>query len=239
MRFNARFMTRWGVTFQTEAGDSRHSYRDFGLLPAAPPDFGMPKVKTSQVDIPGMDGVLDLTEAFGVPRYGSRPGSFTYYLPTRYEAEQNALHAEVANLLHGKVWRVIPDESPDAYYSGRLAVGPIVRSGSGLPTFTITGDLDPFRYLPDNASYDVFEISGYHNTVTITSTPLGGTPSVRNDAEEVMILTIGNTEYQLQPDEWVTLDAVTLPRSTEQVTWDVSCPGGSGTLTVWFARGTF
>ena len=237
MRIFYQFIHRWGLTFRTSAGDSWHSYRDLGLLPASPPDFGMPKVKAELVEIPGMDGALDLTEAFGVPRYGTRPGSFTYYLPSRYEAEQDALHAAAANLLHGKVWQITPDESPDAYYSGRLAVGPIVRSPGSLPTFTITGDLDPFRDLPDTD--DEFEIDGYHNTVTVTSTPLGGTPRFYNDSGELMLLTADNTEYQIPTGAWTELDGVELPRAAQAVTWDVSCPGGSGTLTVRFTRGIF
>lgn len=236
MRQNPRFLTRWGVTFRTDAGERWHSYRDFGLLPAAPPDFGTPSAKTNFVDIPGMNGSLDLTEALGDVTYSDRPLSLAYYLTARREAEQSAVHAQLLQALHGRRLQVIPDEDPDWYYEGRLAVSPIVH-GAGCSTITITGELDPYCYGVTPPPYEAIEISGYHNSVTIRSSPLGGTPRVRNNGEELMLLNIGNTEYQLPAGEWVTLTEVELPRSFETVTWDVSCPGSSGTITIDFKTG--
>ena len=48
-----------------------HSYEAFQLILASK-TIGTPSPKTETIDIPGGDGVLDLTEYFGEPKYGNR-----------------------------------------------------------------------------------------------------------------------------------------------------------------------
>ena len=45
-----------------------HSYNDLGLI-LTKKEMGSPAVKVQQVDIPGADGNLDLTDFFGEPKY--------------------------------------------------------------------------------------------------------------------------------------------------------------------------
>ena len=247
------FKSRWGLTFTSDDG-SWHTGDDLGLLPASPPDFGTPTVKQEIVEIPGTNGAIDLTEWAGYPTYGTRPGSFEYYLPDRRESQQRALHARVTNLLHGRVWKITPDENPDAYYTGRLSVGPIVRTGTGMPTFKITGDLDPFRTdwadpSTDSWQWDPFSfengvireygaitISG-ETEVTVVSSPVGGTPLIKNNGSAAMTLeTEDGDEYTLPAGEWTSLGEIELPHAFEEVTWTIT---GSGTVTIYFRTGGF
>ena len=48
----------YGVTL-----GGKHTYRDWGLLPKTRPTIAPPKVRTNYVDVPGLDGALDLSEA--------------------------------------------------------------------------------------------------------------------------------------------------------------------------------
>lgn len=51
---------------------------DFGLI-VAPYEIPMPPAQTNFVEIPGRNGSLDLTEAFGGVRYGDRVINLTLY----------------------------------------------------------------------------------------------------------------------------------------------------------------
>ena len=58
-----------------------HTYRDFYLVPSTPPMVVPPKVKTHIVDIPGTNGIIDLTEALTpYPVYENRTGSWDFIL---------------------------------------------------------------------------------------------------------------------------------------------------------------
>ena len=54
-----------------------HSYNDLDLI-LSQKIIGTPSIKTEVIDIPGGDGVLDLTEYFGETKYGNRPLTFEF-----------------------------------------------------------------------------------------------------------------------------------------------------------------
>ena len=54
------------------------AHADYGLI-VAPYAIPMPEPQTSFVEIPGRDGALDLSEAFGTVRYSDRIISLTLY----------------------------------------------------------------------------------------------------------------------------------------------------------------
>ena len=54
-----------------------HSYDDFSLILTSK-TIGTPTPKTEIIDIPGGDGVLDLTEFFGEVKYNNRQLSFEF-----------------------------------------------------------------------------------------------------------------------------------------------------------------
>lgn len=62
-----------GVTFGT-----KHSYKDFGLILSSK-TISLPKPKIKTVEVPGADGVIDLTECLTDDvKYQNRPLSFTF-----------------------------------------------------------------------------------------------------------------------------------------------------------------
>lgn len=107
-----------GVTF-----DGKHSYDYFGLWLKERPDLGSPEPKTSFVDIPGADGLLDLTEAnTGEVKYGNRVIVLTFAAMVNL-ADQQTFKSKIYNALHGKkISKIILDEDPDWYYTGRATV---------------------------------------------------------------------------------------------------------------------
>ena len=82
-----------------------HSWRDFNLI-LATKTIGTPSPKTETIDIPGGDGVLDLTEFFGETKYNNRSHSFEFssmVIPSEFMA----LFSRVQNALHGKKMPII------------------------------------------------------------------------------------------------------------------------------------
>lgn len=100
-----------------------HSFDDLNLFLATRPNLGSPEPKTNVVEVPGMDGVIDMTEAnSGEVRFSNRAMRFEFSQMVDVE-EQESFKAIIMNKLHGRYFdRIILDESPEWFYSGRCSV---------------------------------------------------------------------------------------------------------------------
>lgn len=107
-----------GITF-----DGLHSYDDFGLWLMERPDTGSPEPKLNIVEVPGMDGYVDLTEAnAGEVKFTNRQMVFTFGAMVGIP-DQAAFKATIANALHGKkIKKIVLDEDNEWYYTGRATV---------------------------------------------------------------------------------------------------------------------
>lgn len=127
-----------GITF-----GNYHSYRDFGLI-LSEKTIGAPTPKTELIDIPGGDGVLDLTEFFGEVKYNNR--TLTFEFSTKVpQAEFMPLFSRVQNALHGQKMHITLDEDPEWYYIGRLSVSEW-KAEKRIGKLTVTADCEPFKY---------------------------------------------------------------------------------------------
>ena len=130
-----------GVTF-----GNYHSFRDFRLVLSPNNAIGTPAPKYQKLDIPGGDGVLDFTEAFGEVKYGNRSLSFEFSTMVP-QSEFMALFATVQNALHGQKMRIVLDDDPDSYYIGRLTVSEW-KADRLIGSLTIDCDCEPWRFTP-------------------------------------------------------------------------------------------
>lgn len=105
---------------------------------------GMPEAKTNSADIPGADGVLDLTEAMGPVRYKNRELQMVFDVPGTPDKWHN-ITSMIANHLHGQRLKVILDTDPYYYYIGRLSLDS-GKSNYLINQITISGDMDPYKY---------------------------------------------------------------------------------------------
>lgn len=120
-----------------------HSYRDLNMI-LTHKSIGTPSPKTEYLDIPGGDGMLDMTEFFGEVKYGNRP--ITYEFSTAIPYEQfPAFFSRVQNALHGQKVPIVDDEDPDCYYIGRLTVSEF-QAKRAIGTLTIDCDCEPYKY---------------------------------------------------------------------------------------------
>lgn len=100
----------------------KHSYYDYGLWLSERPDMGTPKAKTITVEIPGADGVLDLTESTtGEIKYSNRKCTLVFAAMVDI-TDQARFKSMLMDELHGKIMNVVLDEDSDWIYRGRLDV---------------------------------------------------------------------------------------------------------------------
>ena len=123
-----------------------HTYDDFNMI-LSEKKIGSPSPKIETVDVPGGDGVLDLTDYFGGVKYGNRSLSFDFSTITSQDEFMN-LFSRVQNALHGQKMKIVLDEDPDWYYIGRITVSEW-KAEKNIGKLTIDCDCDPYKYKKD------------------------------------------------------------------------------------------
>lgn len=122
----------------------KNTWDDWHLIPSKRPSFNPPTVKSQYVDIPGGNGVLDLTESLtGYPLYNTRTGSWEFYVENGFKS-WDELYSEISNYLHGQKLRAILEDDPGFYYEGRFTVDEW-NSDSWWSTITIGYDVYPYK----------------------------------------------------------------------------------------------
>lgn len=120
-----------------------HSFDDLHLI-LSEKEIGAPQVKTQTLDIPGGDGVLDLTDFFGEPKYDNVQHKFTF-TTIRPRSEFLSQYSAVKNAIHGKKVRIVLDDDPAFFYLGRCDVSSF-KNEKNIGTITVTCDCEPYKY---------------------------------------------------------------------------------------------
>jgi hypothetical protein len=126
--------------------DGIHTWNDWHLIPTSMPIIAPPEVKKNTVDIPGMNGVIDMTDQLlGYPLFGQRTGSIDFYVDhTAPNWSWDQAYDTIANTLHGKKTKVLLTDSPSYQFEGRLSVNQF-KSDKMCCSITIDYDLAPFK----------------------------------------------------------------------------------------------
>lgn len=134
---------------------NKNTWDDWHIVPASRPTFGMPPLKERYVDLPGVDGSIDLTEAVtGYPVYGNRTGSFEFIVMNEWYAsdgtytrgEWQERYSEIANYLHGHTMHAILEDDPQYYYEGRFKLNEW-RSEKDYSRIVIEYNVNPYKWL--------------------------------------------------------------------------------------------
>lgn len=134
-----------GVTFGT-----KHSYSDWGLMLKKTPIISAPQPKTHYVDIPGMDGRLDLaTMLTGKVQYKNRTIEMEF-VSMAGRAEWPAIYTDILNALHGKETEIRLDDDPLHSYKGRVTVGDPERVNNTV-TLTMSAEVEPYKKAIDGS----------------------------------------------------------------------------------------
>ena len=150
----------------------RNTFTEWGLIPTSRPVVNPPEVKTTYIDLPASDGVLDYSDLLlGCVPFGQRTGSWQFALrPGRNRA---LVYSSLMNFLHGVRHSVILEDDPAYLYSGRLALQEW-KSDQMHSLITISYNLDPFKQsveASDDADWlwdDAFTLTIRYGTFTVS-----------------------------------------------------------------------
>lgn len=131
-----------------------HTWKDWGLIPLSAPFFAPPEEKSTTIDVPGADGLIDVSDALtGWTLYNNREGSWGFYCAEYFQLEElldssydeimdtnyDAILASVKvsthekysillNALHGKKLAMVLDDDPTHFYVGKVKISQIASS---------------------------------------------------------------------------------------------------------------
>lgn len=136
------------VTF----GD-KNTWDDWHLIPSSRPMFAPPEVRSTTQTIPGMQGVLDLSEVLtGYPLYDNRSGTMEFIVAPGYKSWYET-YSDIMNYLHGKKMEAYLSDDPYFKYEGRFAVNQWA-SEEKNSTITIEYSCYPFKMEPFSSDED-------------------------------------------------------------------------------------
>lgn len=144
----------YGVTF-SDGEQTWNTYDDWGLLQLGAPIVAPPQIETNYVDIPGMDGFLDLSETLiGRPIFKSREYKSEYRCIAKRE-EWPEIISTIMTALHGKILEIYIDDDFTRYYSGRVFVGEPAFAKHSF-NIGISGTVMPWRYEKELRETSIF-----------------------------------------------------------------------------------
>ena len=122
----------------------KHTYRDWGLLLKSRPEISPPSPKTKLVKVPGSNKVIDLTEALtGEVKYDTRQITAEFFIMDNRD-RWTQLYSEILEYMHGKNVRIIMDDDPNYFYTGRVTVGEL-EPDKKTAVLTITAEVEPYK----------------------------------------------------------------------------------------------
>lgn len=125
-----------------------NTWDDWHLIPSSRPVFDQPKPKYNFLEIPGSDGVLDLSESLANRvLYNNREGTLDFIVANDYRNSWAAGHSQFANWLHGKKIRAVLDDDRGYFYEGRFAIDEWRSNNNGTwSNIVLSYNLDPYKY---------------------------------------------------------------------------------------------
>lgn len=164
-----------GITFE-----DKHSYLDWGLFLKSRPVISPPIPKTMYVDIPGSDGVIDLTESLtGDVKFENRTIRCEFWVLGARDRWSD-IYSEIMDYLHGQQMKIILDEDASYYYMGRLKVNEW-KSDKATSTISIEGTVEPYKLKNDRTAVSL-SVNG-QATVLCRNLRKSVVPTIITDAE--------------------------------------------------------
>lgn len=191
---NYLYNKEYGITFYFMNGSSlvtRSTWDDYKLIPTSRPFVAPPAPKMKYLDIPGMDGKLDFTDALlGRPGFANRSGSWEFLNAGDIKTKDNI--KTLRKELDGRLMNVVLNGDPDYFYRGRVQINSIEVGASGDGTkFSIDYNLNPYKYSVDIMSNPTSAIV----TATTVSRPvtlLKKTTSLKTTSIQNQTVTLEN-----------------------------------------------
>ena len=229
------------ITFGT-----MNTWDDWHLIPRTRPVFNPPPIKSNFVDVPGADGILDLSTALsGRPLYGNRSGSLEFIADNDFR-DWATLFSDIMNYLHGQKMRAVLEDDAAYYYEGRFSVN-TWKSDPYYSLITIDYNVGPFKmeiastldeWLWDPFNFESGSIQSYNNLV------INGTHALTLEGRHIPIVPIlivtagalsvsfGGTTHALTTGE-NRIPEIVLARGANLLTFT-----GTGTISIDYSGGS-
>lgn len=208
-----------GITF-----GSLHSFNNLHLI-LSQKTIGTPSPKREVIDVPGGDGVLDLTEFFGAVKYNNRQLSFEFSTMVP-QSQFMDLFAQVQNALHGQKMNIILDDDPEWFYVGRITVSEW-KAEKNIGKLTIDCDCEPFKQSIYTTT--VTKVVSSNATISLANDKMPTVPTITTTKEFLISFGGYNDMY---PAGTFTIPELELWEGNNQVYVE-----GSGTITFTYRKG--
>ena len=162
------------VTF----GD-KNTWDDWRLVPSSRPVFNPPAQKVKTLDIPGGDGVLDLSTALtGYPVYQNRTGQMEFIVMNDFKPWHTA-YSDIMDYLHGQTMRATLEDDPEYFYEGRFTVNAwksqkdwsriVIDYSVGPYKWSVLSSIDDWLWDPFNFQNGIIR-SAFFKNLAVTTT---------------------------------------------------------------------
>lgn len=200
--------------------DSKHSYKDFGLIRSARPVISSPTVKRHIIDNPGGNGDIDVSLAlYGVPMYNNRTITENYIFP--YNSKKwDSVISDINQNLDGIEQFIVIDSDPWYRWLGTPLLATPDKSSETHMKLSVVSEVRPFKYeryssaedwLWDDLDFETGIIRDYRDIYidgsldfVIIGTKMPASPTfILSDVEEE--ITVNYFDYVLNHEETVNL----------------------------------
>lgn len=131
----------------------KNTWDDWRLVPSSRPLFNPPPQKVKTLDIPGGDGVIDLSQALtGYPVYQNRTGSIEFIVMNDFKPWHMA-YSDIMDYLHGQNMRAFLEDDPEYFYEGRFTVN-AWKSEKDWSRIVIDYDVGPYKWAAQSSTDD-------------------------------------------------------------------------------------
>lgn len=109
-------------------------------------DTTPPEPKTNLIELGGMSGTLDLSEALsGEVTYHNRTVKASFWTNKGTYQERARLFGNITNALHGRKMEIYEPDDTNHYFYGRVKIT-YMKNTWAYSEFSIEADCDPWRY---------------------------------------------------------------------------------------------
>ena len=207
--------------------NGKHCWTDFKLV-LAQKEIAIPEANTNFVEVPGRNGLLDLSTALtGEMTYQNREIVLTFVTQDSISGVSWAnLYASVAQAYHGQMAVIVFDDYPDYSYNGRCT-DMSFKLDNGKRTIELTFSCGPFATkIAESSVYRTLSTSQVSFTVTNNGRPV--VPSIAVESETAIVF--GDTTTTLSAGTW-TVPAIRLANGANTIKAKATSGTGKITLT--------
>ena len=164
--------------------DGYHCYDDFKMILASR-EIGLPEIQTTTIEIPGLDGNLDLTDVLlqedskAYPPLKDRELKLTFITTVNMSGVVwSEFLSDIADKLHGKKVSVIFDEDPNYYYYGRCSINNF-ETNCYRNKVVLNFNCEPYKYAIEETRYELLLDSEDTETLELSNNRMVVIPTIR------------------------------------------------------------